>query len=515
MSVASTKAFYAQIAAGFLLAAAIGDVTGHGDPTATDRLLDGLRELPDAMERVLATREAIGDAAAAYAPSRVYWAVVGNGANRIAANEIRIKLSELAYKSIGVDATEDKKHIDLSAEPLVLVCAAGLDGATADDVGKEVAIFRAHKAAPIVIASEGEDRFGDALAVLHVPVVHPSLAFVLSAMVGHLFGYEAARAIDAHARPLREARGAIETVVEGGQHDLLERLAIEIAGPAARFIDGLRAGHYDGNLDAKTAVRIVSLLRYAQGHAVLDAYELEHGKRGTPSTVIEDLTDALTRGIEQLTRPIDAIKHQAKTVTVGTSRSEESLFESPLVAAVLDAGAPRDRVSYRSLRILAALDPAVERVTGYTRYEIEGDPASGHARATVIDKGGSAAQLRSRTEDHPVLQGTKNLAARQQLVTVTRGRSDGRTVVIVPETKGNETTGLTLLQVDFEGVLDAPTARAVLEGYQSRMAALSDAVLETEPAFRDDVLGEIPIVELLTEPVHVLADRWRRTPATD
>src|SRR4029079_12022972 len=124
-----------------------------------------------------------------------------------------------------VDATEDKKHIDLSAEPLVIVCAAGLEGATADDVSKEVAIFRAHKAAPIVIATEGEERFDDAFAVLSVPEVHPSLAFVLSAMAGHLFGYEAALAIDAHARPLREARGAIEAVVEDGQHELLERLA--------------------------------------------------------------------------------------------------------------------------------------------------------------------------------------------------------------------------------------------------------------------------------------------------
>ena len=510
MSVASTKAFYAQIAAGFLLAAAIGEVTGYGDPVATARLLDGLRELPDAMERVLATRESIGHAAAAYAPSRVYWAVVGNGSNRIAANEIRIKLSELAYKSIGVDATEDKKHIDLSAEPLIIVCAAGLDGATADDVAKEVAIFRAHKAAPIVIATESEDRFGAALAVIAVPEVHPSLAFVLSAMAGHLFGYEAALAIDAHARPLREARGAIESVVERGQRDLLERLGVEIALPSARFNDGLRSGHYDGNLDARTAVRVVSLLRYAQGQLPLEAYEVEHGKVGTPSAVIEDLTDALTRGIEQLTRPIDAIKHQAKTVTVGTSRSEEALFESPLVQAVLDTGTPRDRLSYRSLRILAALDPAVARVTGYTRYQVEGDPATGHASATVIDKGGSAAALRSRTEGHPVLQGTKNLAARQRLVTATKGRSDGRTVIIIPETKGSETTGITLLQVDFEGKLEPPAARAVLEGYQSRMAALSDAILETEASFRDDVLGEIPIVDLLTEPVHVLADVWRR-----
>jgi glucosamine--fructose-6-phosphate aminotransferase (isomerizing) len=509
MSVASTKAFYAQIAAGVLLAAAIADVMGVGDPVARARVLDGLRELPDAMDRVLEQRESIGQGAAAYAPQRTYWAVVGNGSNRIAANEIRIKLSELAYKSIGVDATEDKKHIDLSAEPLIVVCAAGLDGATADDVAKEVAIFRAHKAAPIVIATEGEERFNAALATILVPEVHPALAFVLSAMAGHLFGYEAALAIDAQALPLREARGAIETVVEHGRHDLLERLSAEIAGPAARFAEGLADGRYNGNLDARTAVRVASLLRYALGFTSLDMYELDHGRIGTPGVVIEDLTDALTRAIEQLTRPVDAIKHQAKTVTVGTSRSEDALFESPLVAAVLDAGAPRDRLSYRSLRTLAALEPAIARVTGYTRYAVEGDPATGHASATVLDKGGSAAQLRSRTESHPVLQGTKNLAARQRMVTAAKG-SDGRTLVIVPETKGSEVTGLTLLHVDYAGTLPPEVARRVLEGYQTRMAALTDAVLETEDSFDESILGDVPIVDLLTDPVHLLRGAWRQ-----
>ena len=32
---------------------------------------------------------------------------------------------------------------------------------------------------------------------------------------------------------------------------------------------------------------------------------------------------------------------------------------------------------------------------------------------------------------------------------------------------------------------------------------------ETEPHFRDDLLGEHPRVELLTEPVYELADNWR------
>ena len=59
----------------------------------------------------------------------------------------------------------------------------------------------------------------------------------------------------------------------------------------------------------------------------LDVYQIEHGAVGTPSRVVEDLTAALTAGIEELTRPVDAIKHQAKTVTVGISRSDEELLQ--------------------------------------------------------------------------------------------------------------------------------------------------------------------------------------------
>ncbi|MCP3991198.1 MAG: SIS domain-containing protein, partial [Actinomycetia bacterium] len=212
MSVASTKAFYAQIAAGFLLADALADLIQGVTTPAHERqaVLAGLVALPDAMIETLALQPQIGSAAGRHAPSRRYWAMVGNGANVVAAREIRIKLSELCYKSIACDVTEDKKHIDLSSEPLILVCAAGLSGSNADDVAKEVAIFKAHKAAPIVIATEGEHRFSAALDVIGVPEVHSKLAFVLSTIVGHLFGYEAALAIDASARPLREARGAIE-----------------------------------------------------------------------------------------------------------------------------------------------------------------------------------------------------------------------------------------------------------------------------------------------------------------
>ena len=69
------------------------------------------------------------------------------------------------------------------------------------------------------------------------------------------------------------------------------------------------------------------MLRYALGVVPLDAYQVDFGKVGTPSVVVEDLTAALTKAIEELTRPVDAIKHQAKTVTVGISRSDETLLQ--------------------------------------------------------------------------------------------------------------------------------------------------------------------------------------------
>jgi glucosamine--fructose-6-phosphate aminotransferase (isomerizing) len=508
MSVASTKAFYSQVAACFLLAFAIaaelGDDSDERRRHRHERLV-ALRELPGAMLELIGRRAGIGATAQRNALSRRSWAVVGNGANRIAAHEIRIKLSELCYKSIACDVTEDKKHIDLSCEPMILVCAAGLRGSNADDVSKEIAIYRAHKGAPIAIVDDGENRFTAAVDTISVPLVHADLAFVLCTMAGHLFGYEAALAIDASARPLREARGCIETAFAASRSgdDPLGALSVALEPYAARFFDELRTRNYDGSLEAATAVRLASVLRYATGLQHLDTYQIEFGKVGTPSTVVEDLNAALTKAIEELTRPIDAIKHQAKTVTVGISRSDETLLLVPIVKEVLAAGAPRDSLTYRALRTLVALDPSVESVVGWTRYNIEGETIN------VVDRGGIARDIPSRTETNPLLRGSKHRAAAEREVTVVRGRADGRTMIFVPEVKANQTTGLTLLHVRFHDRLPGDAARRVLEGYRDRYQAIADQVTETEPVMRDDVLGTIDFVDLLTEPVVRLADSWR------
>ena len=511
MSVASTKAFYAQVAAGVLLACAVADVVGAG--TAADRsaLLGALRELPASMYEVLARRGEVADAARQFASSRRYWTVVGNGANAIAAEEVRIKLSELCYKSIACDITEDKKHIDLSCEPLVFVCAVGLGSGTASDVAKEIEIYRAHKALPIVVATAGDHRFAAASAVIEVPPVDSRIAFILAVMVGHLFGYEAALAIDSLAVPLRRTREVVEHVVERGGHgaQLLAKVQADIGQPATRFFDALATGAYDGNLEASTAVRVVTLLRDLMSPAPLQNYQRDSGKVGTPEALLDDVTAALTRAIDELTRPIDAIKHQAKTVTVGISRSDEGLLDRPLVQALLNAGAPRDRLPYAVLKVLADLDPAVTQVIGFTRYRIEGDPHLPDATISIVERGGIARDLSSRVDTRNALVGTKRHVATSQQVLVARGRRDARTVILVPETKGSQTTGITLLHVLFHEFLPAPIMRTVLQGYDDRFDRLVDAVTETEGTFREDRLAEVPVGDALILPITSTADLWR------
>lgn len=517
MSVASTKAFYSQIAAGFLLAIALRQELGKNNSDAQQELLAALRSFPDIMREMLRLSDGIRNAARKHAPQRRYWAVVGNGTNLIAAEEIRIKLSELCYKSIACDTTEDKKHIDLSAEPLILVCAAGLVGSTASDVAKEIAIYHAHKAAPILITSDDPSRYPGALETIQTPDVHPALAYLLSTMAGHLFGYYAALAIDELAHPLRLLRSELDILVSDppDRDDLLPTLERRAREPIAKFHAEMAKGRYDGQLEASTAVRLHSHLAYLAGLKPLESYETESSAAGsavvgTPALVIENLAEALTRAIEELTRPVDAIKHQAKTVTVGISRSDEDLVTVPLVKSLLEAGAPRDRISYRTLRALGSINPAVADVLGSTRYEVKGNRRMEDATVRVVSTTGISDSLASRTATDPRLRGTKHLVAVEREILVARGRSDNRTVIIVPEVQAGKTTGLTLLHIEFHERISSAAMRGVLSGYRHRYSALRDLVTETEPTFDEELLATIPVLDLLTTPVHVLADSWRR-----
>ena len=99
--------------------------------------------------------------------------------------------------------------------------------------------------------------------------------------------------------------------------------------------------------------------------------------------------------------------------------------------------------------------------------------------------------------------------ALEREVLVARGRHDGRSVILVPEVKGSTTTGITLLHVRFHDRLPVAAMRSVLQGYDRRYGRLVDWVSETEGVFRDDRLGELAVVDVLTLPISEIADHWR------
>jgi glucosamine--fructose-6-phosphate aminotransferase (isomerizing) len=310
MAVASTKAFYSQVAAGKLLSLWLSRVLETMDEAEVLAEVEALEALPGRIDQVLEGKEAIAEVARKYAPVHRYWALVGNGANCVAAQEVRIKLSELCYKSIPCDVTEDKKHIDLSTEPLTLVMASDLPELVVMDTVKEVTIFKAHNGSPIVFCAEDETRFDSvAEATIKVPRVGGGLDFVLETVAGHWWGISAAKAIDAHAEPFRAARISLGEMIAAPQTwdrtGLLNQLN--------DCIDRIASGATDSALPARVAAALANYMLWLINQSPsICAAEARLG----------DILTILNKAIEEMTRPIDTIRHQAKTVTVGISRPQ-------------------------------------------------------------------------------------------------------------------------------------------------------------------------------------------------
>ncbi len=444
MSVASTKAFYGQIVAGALLGLAIARL--HGD--CTDEFIsdeiEQLLRLPEQMRHILAMKSDIERSAARLAVGKTYWAAVGSGPNKAAADEIRIKLSELCYKTISSDFVEDKKHIDLSSEPLIIVCAAGSRESVLGDIVKDTAIFKAHKATPIVIADEGDDRFVPyADDLFYIPRVREHLSPILITLVGHLWGYYAALAINDGSRMLYRFREDMRQMMA----DTLERkldpyelvldkaFRTQIITFYRDFRQRKATGQLPSILGIQTAADLILLLKYLAGKLPVADFELDFGVKGAPLNMLNRLMACLDRSISSLSRPIDAIKHQAKTVTVGTSRISQQptglLFD-----ALLAHGVQAEHLINRNVVVLNRLQKIVAHINGSILYRIDGLDALGEpieaTKLKVLKKTGILKSLTSRIETDPILRGTKKIIVREGNVYIGQGRGDKRSILIVP-----------------------------------------------------------------------------------
>ncbi len=280
---------------------------------------------------------------------------------------------------------------------------------------------------------------------------------------GHLFGYEAALAIDAQARPLREARAAIEAALgpaaiaaspalgrdpglaepsTGGRRALAGGAPGPGRPPAARFFAGLRAGAYNGHLEASTAVEVASLLRYASGTPAdrgLRAGVRQGGHperhRGRPDGGPDHRHGRADPARRRHQAP-GQDGHGGDLPQRGRPAQGAAWWPRPSPPASASTACPTGPCgpwpswtprSPRSTASPATASTVTWRPTPPSKW------STGAA---------SPLGLASRTERDPRLLGTKHhVAAEEREVTVARGGRDGRSLILVPETKGQTVTG--------------------------------------------------------------------------
>ena len=515
MSVASTKAFYSQIIAGNLLALFFSKLMGVQEDSVIAVQLKHLESAPQWMEQIFAGRDAIA-ASVKKAAGKKFWAIVGSGPNKAAADEIRIKLSELCYKTLSTDIIENKKHIDLSAEPLILACVSGNPPAVVEDILKDVAIFKAHKAAVIVFADRGDTRF-DAVAdaVISVPLAPSPLPVILHAVAGHLWGYFAALAIDEEAQIFRVFRGRLLTellqrtqkklsIFDMLADDSLHRMVSDFN---LQFHQYLQSGAFC-SLGGKTLADLLLLLKYAAGKLPLQEIRRDFENDKDFFSPYDLLDRTLGAAIDELARPIDAIRHQAKTVTVGTSRKEQEL--GGILFDLLKAlHFSLKNLTYREIMTLKRIQPACREIRGYTVYSVKnlnekGNPTD-ESSIEVLEKGGVASCMKSRADLPTALMGVKRTIVSTGHVYVGRGKTDSVPIIIIP-LRETETGihSLLLIHMKFNEHLPLAEKIAVL-GY--RYSDIRNLLDEYNLPWSDQYMEDLSLEDLFSESVEAIAQQ--------
>ena len=510
MSVASTKAFYSQIVAGALLGLYIANLKNRRDDLFVNAEISRLMELPTHMRSVLDMSQKINTSAQSHATRKTYWAAVGSGPNKASADEIRIKLSELCYKTISSDFVEDKKHIDLSSEPLIIVCAAGTRNTVIGDLIKDTAIFKAHKATPIVITDESEHRFDPYAAdVFYVPKVEEHLAPILNTLVGHLWGYYAALSINEGSRFLYEFQDIVQQTIDGYAlkglniyEVILEKSFKEkIAFFNGEFRNRKAKNRLPTIMGLEAASDLTLLLKYLSGKIPVSDFELDFGIKGTPMNMLNTLFKCLGESVNCMARPIDAIKHQAKTVTVGTSRISDRV-EGLLFEALTDHTIQTSQLTNKNILVLKNLQEVISAIKGSILYRIGNlnflSEPTDDSTIEVLVKKGSCQNIPSRVEKDATLKGTKKIIVRQGNVYIGKGRKDDRSILVLPIISASPDTSnliefLLLFNIEFRPNVPLPVKIKALGG---KFEHIKNIVQENSVSWQDKYIDLVDMEEL-------------------
>jgi len=371
-----------------------------------------------------------------------------------------------------------------------------------------------------VIADEGEERFRPhADAVFQVPKVDEHLAPILNTLVGHIWGYYAALAINGGSRFMYRFHRDLQTTIDDYVSKGLDVYEIVLEKPfrekIAQFYYEFRKQKAEKRFPVaigfEAASDLTLLLKYLSGRLPVSDFEIDFGRKGTAQNILNSLYKCLGEAVNFLARPVDAIKHQAKTVTVGTSRISDRI-----TGILFDALSAQDvsvsQLTNANVIVLKNLQRVVSGIQGSVFYRISGLNLLGEpvedTRIRVVDKRGSAATLSSRVETDSALKGTKRIIVVQGNVYIGKGRKDDRSIIVIPilsasAEKPNVTEYLLLLHISFqEPVLLSHKIKALGGKYEH----IKSIVQENSVAWDDQYIDSVAIDELFGRSAEKIAE---------
>ena len=190
ISVASTKAFTTQLTLLTLFAVHVGRKLGTLDPERARTLLEGLQQLPVAIDRVLEQSASIKTIARRYVGAHDFL-YLGRGLSFPVALEGALKLKEISYAHAEGYASGEMKHgpIALIDETVPVVMLA-LEGTGYDKAIANLEEVRSRGGKLIGIASAGDEVLGDlADDVILIPHVDAFLQPIVASVPLQLLAY--------------------------------------------------------------------------------------------------------------------------------------------------------------------------------------------------------------------------------------------------------------------------------------------------------------------------------------
>ena len=196
VSVASTKAFVAQVAALELLALRLAQLRGTLSDAKIEVLLEGLHSVSGAISSVLARRDDVARVSQQLLDAHDYF-FLGRHVGFPTALEGALKLKELTYLHAEGYAAGELKHGPLALiEPGVVVVAVTTDAAMHEKILSNVAEVKARGATVVAVAADDDDKI-DAVAdfVLRVPRAPALFTPMIDIVPLQLLAYELARGL--------------------------------------------------------------------------------------------------------------------------------------------------------------------------------------------------------------------------------------------------------------------------------------------------------------------------------